>query len=291
MTIAAGLAALVFVLHFSLAQASGIDAAEVVRLLNQNRQAKGLDALKENPVLDQAAKAKAADMLKNDYFAHTSPQGKTPWDWFKKAGYGYKYAGENLAVNYTNAEQQQEAWMKSPSHRANILNGHYTETGVAVVEGKIDGESSILTVQLFGTPLVAAVSPPKSAQPAAAPAAVPAVKSAEVSPASAEAPVENMPTVKTPASMPIQVSQPAVPAIAPNKIANVSRLVAFGILGLTFLANALIFTRKSGQLLRGAVKEKKSPRKIQVKYEDLLQSIKINLRLPRPEHSARGRPG
>jgi hypothetical protein len=150
----AGVITLVFV-FFSLpaARAEGISTADVIQLLNQSRASNGLDALRENYLLDQAARAKADDMIANDYFAHTSPKGIDPWYWFRKAGYDYKFAGENLAVNFTNAIDQHKAWMNSPTHRKNILNDNYNEVGVAVAKGNVDGKNSLLTVELFGSPL------------------------------------------------------------------------------------------------------------------------------------------
>lgn len=166
------------------AQAYGFESADVIELVNKARIAEGLSALVHSDMLDLAAKEKADDMLKNDYFAHTSPKGLDPWHWFKKAGYDYKYAGENLAINYDNAKEQQTAWMKSESHRKNILNDKYQETGVAVIEGKIDGQTSILTVQVFGTTVAGAAQASKTSsvgkeKPALAPAKQSEVLSAE----------------------------------------------------------------------------------------------------------------
>jgi hypothetical protein len=162
----AGIVALAFMFLLTPgARADGIATADVVKLLNQARADNGLKILLENIKLDQAAQFKADDMLKNDYFAHTSPSGVSPWYWFGKADYDYKFAGENLAVNFDNAESQQQAWMKSPTHRKNILNSNYQEVGVAVVKSKTKNESSILTVELFGTPLrVAASATPEKTQ-------------------------------------------------------------------------------------------------------------------------------
>ena len=125
-----------------------------MRLTNQVRKEAGLAELKQNDLLNQAAEAKAKDMFKNDYFAHTSPKGVTPWYWIKQSGYAYGYAGENLAINYDTAESEHKAWMKSPTHRANILNKNYQEIGIAVVEGKIDDKNARVTVQIFATPKV-----------------------------------------------------------------------------------------------------------------------------------------
>ncbi len=147
----------VFVLS---ALASGMVPSEVITLANHARTEAGLPALTENSILATAAKNKADDMIKHDYFAHTSPAGVAPWYWIKDAGYRYQAAGENLAINYTDARDQHDAWMKSETHRANIMNTRYQEIGVAVVKGKINGKESIITVEYFGTPLVAAVKEP-----------------------------------------------------------------------------------------------------------------------------------
>lgn len=145
--------------------AGDVTPPRIIELTNRARVANGLATLSENSKLSQAARSKAQDMLKNDYFAHTSPSGRDPWHWMKKEGYEYKAAGENLAINFTDAKEQESAWMKSQTHRANILNANYKEIGVAVVEGKIDGQNSIVTVQMFGTPLYAAVDQVKTVAP------------------------------------------------------------------------------------------------------------------------------
>jgi len=141
----------IFAFSLTYAIASSITAKNIIKLVNDARSKEGLKALQENSSLSKAAAQKAEDMLKNDYFAHNSPSGKTPWYWMEKSGYDYKYAGENLAMNFTSAEEEQKAWMKSPTHRKNILNANYQEIGVAVAEGKIDGKSTTVAVQMFGS--------------------------------------------------------------------------------------------------------------------------------------------
>lgn len=150
----------------SLVQAAGVSSGSVLRLTNESRKQAGLSALKQNDQLTQAAEAKAKDMFKNNYFAHTSPKGVTPWHWIKQTGYQYGFAGENLAINYESAESQHKAWMKSATHRANILSDKYQEIGVAVVSGEIDGKEALVTVQVFASPKVApVVSKPKEYLP------------------------------------------------------------------------------------------------------------------------------
>lgn len=118
---------------------------------NQTRQAIGLAPLVENQKLNQAAEAKAENMVQNQYFSHTSPTGITPWFWFLQAGYKYKYAGENLAIGFYESEEVYQAWLNSPSHKANILNPNYTEVGTAVVKG-FGPNDSVVVVQEFASP-------------------------------------------------------------------------------------------------------------------------------------------
>ncbi len=126
----------------------------IVTLTNKDRADAGLTKLSVNPTLEIAAKLKAVDMAKNEYFAHTSPQGLTPWHWFQQADYSFIYAGENLAVNFDDADAVERAWLNSPTHKANIMNGNYTEMGVATAEGMYKGRATTYVVELFGTPAI-----------------------------------------------------------------------------------------------------------------------------------------
>ncbi|MEK7161482.1 MAG: CAP domain-containing protein [Patescibacteria group bacterium] len=119
----------------------------------QRQQNGGLPALKENARLNAAATAKLNDMFKQQYFEHTSPQGKGPADLAKTAGYEYIAVGENLALgNFDNDRVLVQDWMDSPGHRANILNAQYEEIGVAVGRGEYEGRTVWLAVQEFGRP-------------------------------------------------------------------------------------------------------------------------------------------
>ena len=122
--------------------------------INQSRQSLGLPTLSENNKLDRAAQLKAENMVQNQYFDHVSPSGVTPWFWFLKAGYKYKYAGENLAIGFYDSQEVYNAWLNSPSHKANILNPNYTEVGTAVLKG-FGQNNSIVVVQEFGSQLPA----------------------------------------------------------------------------------------------------------------------------------------
>lgn len=133
-----------------LVKASDITVDIVIKLVNNARKSANVAVLKKNDILQKAAEEKAQDMIDNNYFAHISPQGKSPWSWINKNNYDYRYAGENLAINFTSAEDEQKAWMDSTTHKKNILNENYDETGVAVKQGVIDGQKAIVVVQMFG---------------------------------------------------------------------------------------------------------------------------------------------
>ncbi len=134
-----------------LGYAANIPTSEVVKLTNGERRTQGLGELTENPALSQAALAKGTDMLNKGYWAHVSPDGIEPWFFFTNVGYDYRYAGENLARDFSNPKDAMEAWMASPTHRENVLSPKYKEIGVAVVEGDMNGVDTTIIVQLFGT--------------------------------------------------------------------------------------------------------------------------------------------
>lgn len=130
---------------------STILPAVIVDLTNDERSSEKIGTLTRSSILDKAANLKAQDMAKNEYFAHYSPTGVSPWYWFDQAGYDYLHAGENLAVHFTDSSDVVQAWMDSPSHRANIMNGDYTEIGIGTAKGEYKGQPTIYVVQLFGT--------------------------------------------------------------------------------------------------------------------------------------------
>ena len=136
---------------FTPVEAMAITPANIISLTNQSRQGAHIPVLTEDNLLDAAAQSKANDMLAKGYFAHNTPVGQTPWDFITSAGYNYITAGENLAINFTQAENVETAWMNSPGHRANILNMHYQNIGVGIAQGNYLGHNATIVVQMFGT--------------------------------------------------------------------------------------------------------------------------------------------
>lgn len=133
-----------------LGYATDIRVEALLASTNAERASNGLSPLQLNATLSQAAAAKAQDMFANNYWAHNSPQGKTPWSFIVGSGYRYTIAGENLAKNFSTSGGVVSAWMASPTHRENIVKPGYQDVGFAVVNGVLNGEETTLVVQMFG---------------------------------------------------------------------------------------------------------------------------------------------
>lgn len=135
-------------------------------LLNQQRAANGLGGLTMSNALESSAQPTAADMVARHYFSHTPPEGTSLQDKLAAyiAGTTRWIIGENLAwgEGYTaTPANTMVAWMNSPGHRANILNGQYAEVGVGVVQGTPGGNANGATyVNHFGTRELAGAAEP-----------------------------------------------------------------------------------------------------------------------------------
>ncbi len=168
-------------------------------LTNKEREEINLPALTSNELLNRAAQMKAEDMASRGYFAHTSPDGLTPWYWLQEVGYSYQSAGENLAVNFFESKDVSNAWMNSPTHKANIVKPNYTEIGIGVANGIYEGRHTVFVAQFFGTPFTYASTN----------------KTAEVTPT----PVTPTPVVKTtPTPKPIVTPKPTPKPVTPKPV-------------------------------------------------------------------------
>lgn len=160
-----GVSVLLFVSVFLLGSSAGssffihktvlgadIAASVLIDLTNESRVAYNESPLTRNPKLDRAAELKGMDMSSKEYFSHNSPEGITPWYWFREVNYNFLYAGENLAINFTDSSDVEKAWLNSPTHRANIMNVEFREIGMATVKGMYNNYPTIYIVQMFGTP-------------------------------------------------------------------------------------------------------------------------------------------
>lgn len=131
--------------------AANISAQELLEITNQKRAESGLPPLQLSNELSNAATAKATDMFAKNYWAHTAPDGGTPWGFIRGAGYEYIYAGENLARGFTTSSDVVNAWMNSPGHRDNMLSANYKEVGFAIQNGVLTGDETVLVVEEFGS--------------------------------------------------------------------------------------------------------------------------------------------
>lgn len=132
---------------------ANLTSQSLLAATNNGRTPSGATALKYSEKLSAAAYYKAQDMFQHQYWAHTGPDGATPWKWLGQVGYDYQYAGENLAKNFTTPEATVAAWMNSPKHKENIINQNYTEVGFAVMDGDLQGSPTTIIVALFAKPV------------------------------------------------------------------------------------------------------------------------------------------
>ncbi len=196
--------------------AANISPDEVVRLTNEKRAQAGLSSLSLNSALSQAAQAKGADMLNKGYWAHVAPDGAQPWVFFTNFGYKYRYAGENLARDFSSASSAVEAWMNSASHRENLLSSKYKEIGIGVIEGNLAGVDTTIIVQFFGTKYVDSVPVAPIAE----------AKAAVSSPIATIAPTATPKAVSPTPSPPVDEARVLVSPF------NVTKSVSLGIVGL-----------------------------------------------------------
>jgi uncharacterized protein YkwD len=111
---------------------------QMLDLVNQERQAAGLSPLAPDPELTEVARRHSADMFARGYFAHDTPEGRTPFDRMRDAGVSFLTAGENLALAPT-LQLAHTGLMNSPGHRANILRPQFGRVGIGIMDGGMRG--------------------------------------------------------------------------------------------------------------------------------------------------------
>lgn len=223
-----------------LGYAAQIAPSEVIRLTNEKRTQAGLSALSENGSLSAAALAKGADMLNKGYWAHFAPDGTSPWSFFLQFGYKYRYAGENLARDFSNPASAVDAWMASPTHKENILNGNYKEIGIGVVEGSLAGVDTTIIVQFFGTRTNAvATIPVAQAQSAATTAPLTTKK-----PVASVLPTPTLSPTITPTTEPVADVVTTRSLISPFSSTKGISLAVVGVLLLVLSIDLLVIRRK-----------------------------------------------
>ena len=127
------------------AGAAEIRGKSVFEAVNEERQAHGLRPLVPSKALVDAAQAKADHMVKYRYFAHYR-LGVGIRFFLNANRYPYLVAGENLAKGFTDTDPLLDAWLASPTHKANILDKDYRETGIGIAQD----QGKLVVVQYFG---------------------------------------------------------------------------------------------------------------------------------------------
>lgn len=107
----------------------------MVRLVNEERTEAGCRPLKTSATLSRTAQHHSDQMARTRTFSHTAPNGTTLSTRLKDARYRWSSVGENIARGDGDTRAVVDAWMRSPGHRANILNCDYREMGIGVHYG------------------------------------------------------------------------------------------------------------------------------------------------------------
>ena len=128
-------------LRFTVDQPRVDERAEsrMLELVNAERRAAGLGPLQLDPTIREVARAYSAEMFRNGFFSHVDREGATPFDRMRRGGVRFSAAGENLALAPT-VDVAHDGLMKSPGHRANILNARFRRIGIGVADGGMHGK-------------------------------------------------------------------------------------------------------------------------------------------------------
>lgn len=108
-------------------------AQEIFGAMNIERENAGLDAFVWEEGLEDAALVRAQECT--ICFSHVRPDGTAWWTVCKDLDYA-----ENLAYGFTSVHSVMDAWMNSPSHRANILDRELSACAISIIladDGKL----------------------------------------------------------------------------------------------------------------------------------------------------------
>lgn len=108
---------------------------QLLKLINQERSKQELQPLVLNDKLNKAARDWSVYMAEHDHFDHLGPDGTTPRQRAKQAGYPDISGWENIYYgegSFGTAARTFAAWMNSPGHKANMLNEDLNEVGLGV---------------------------------------------------------------------------------------------------------------------------------------------------------------
>lgn len=109
---------------------------QAFELINRQRAKLNLDPLKWSDEIANVARLHSKDMATFNFFSHKDLNGLLVNDRADIFGVSkWQAIGENIAYNrgYNNpVEFAVERWMQSPSHRENLLNSRWKESGIGI---------------------------------------------------------------------------------------------------------------------------------------------------------------
>lgn len=100
---------------------------------NRERAARGLPALLWDEDLARAARQHTQIMRERNVLSHQFPGEEDPAARARRAGARFSKSAENIGFA-PSTEVIHSHWMKSPPHRANILDAEFDRVGIAVLE-------------------------------------------------------------------------------------------------------------------------------------------------------------
>jgi len=104
--------------------------SELLRLVNDYRLVLGLTPLVPSTRLGDAARAHARHMIQHRFVSHLSPEGLSPGARLALARVDWTQVAENVASAHSTPQAVFDAWLRSPTHRANIETDGYAFAGV-----------------------------------------------------------------------------------------------------------------------------------------------------------------
>jgi len=107
-------------------------ARTLVKFTNMERQRHGMPRLIWDADLAQAAWLHSMDMATNNFASHVGSNGLSPASRVRQQSTSMTLVGENIAGGIRTPEYAIEAWMRSPGHKANILNENFKYIGIGV---------------------------------------------------------------------------------------------------------------------------------------------------------------
>lgn len=227
----------------TLAYATEMSVGGLLNATNSQRVANGVGALAVNSQLNSAAQAKANDMVARNYWSHTTPDGQEPWVFIDNSGYQYTKAGENLAYGFATSGDTVDGWMSSASHKANMLDGAFSDVGFGFANGENfngDGEQTVV-VAMYGAPQTL----PATTQPAPTPTPAPATPAPVPEPTPAAPTQVPEPEPEAEAEAPVNTEQPVATTLEPQ---DVNRSIAvtgapWALGAITALLGAVVLIR------------------------------------------------